>query len=259
MKITDFGLARAVGEAQITQTGQITGTPEFMSPEQAQGLILDARADIYSLAVILYEVLTGKLPFDGKSPMEYIQLHVTSPPIPLEQRVAGKSFAPGLGIAVTKALAKSPADRYSSAREFAEALRPFAQGGAQLADPSAWPASARPFGPAEVGSGVAGAVGGATAAFGGGAGAGAALDSSAASPRETGQPTLVNPPRPASDRFGISGSAPAPAAAAVTAASSAAQRSRERRGASLGILLLVATLSVVAGVLLTFVALKLFG
>ena len=56
-----------------------------MSPEQAQGKVLDARSDIYSLAVILYEALTGKLPFDAKTPMEYIQQHVMEPPIPLER------------------------------------------------------------------------------------------------------------------------------------------------------------------------------
>src|SRR3984885_12903338 len=97
-KVLDFGLAKVTerelrpGSIMLTQEGMVFGTPEFMSPEQAQGKTLDARSDIYSLAVILYEVLTGKLPFDAKTPMEYIQFHVTKPIIPLSERVADKQF-----------------------------------------------------------------------------------------------------------------------------------------------------------------------
>ena len=69
---------------------------------------------------------TGKLPFDAKSPMEYIQLHVTKTPMPLDERVPGRSFPPGLGAAIAKALEKKAEDRYASAAEFAEALKPFA-------------------------------------------------------------------------------------------------------------------------------------
>jgi serine/threonine-protein kinase len=131
-KVLDFGLAKVTerelrpGSIMLTQEGMVFGTPEFMSPEQAQGKVLDARSDIYSLAVILYEMLTGKLPFDAKSPMEYIQLHVTKPPMPLDERVPGRSFPPGLGAAIGKALEKKAEDRYASAAEFAEALKPFA-------------------------------------------------------------------------------------------------------------------------------------
>jgi eukaryotic-like serine/threonine-protein kinase len=131
-KVLDFGLAKVTerelrpGSIMLTQEGMVFGTPEFMSPEQAQGKVLDARSDIYSLAVILYEMLTGKLPFDAKSPMEYIQLHVTKTPIPLDERVPGRTFPPGLGAAIAKALEKKPEDRYASAAEFAEALKPFA-------------------------------------------------------------------------------------------------------------------------------------
>src|SRR5262249_54058800 len=114
------------GSIMLTQEGMVFGTPEFMSPEQAQGKVLDARSDIYSLSVILYEVLTGKLPFDAKTPMEYIQAHVTKPPIPLDDRVPGKKFPVGLGTALVKALEKSPEKRYASAAEFAQALKPFA-------------------------------------------------------------------------------------------------------------------------------------
>ncbi len=140
-KVLDFGLAKVTeremrpGSVVLTQEGMVFGTPEFMSPEQAQGVTLDGRSDIYSLAVILYEVLTGKLPFDAKMPMEYIQLHVTQPPIPLDARAPGLAFPPGLGAVLAKAMAKNPAHRYQSASEFAAALARVA--GGKSAGPSA--------------------------------------------------------------------------------------------------------------------------
>jgi len=133
-KVLDFGLAK-VTEAQmrpgsliLTQQGMVFGTPEFMSPEQARGQTLDARSDIYSLACILYEALTGKLPFDARTPMEYVGKHVASAPIPLDERIPDKTFPKGLGQVLAKALSKRPEDRYNSAVEFAAALVPFASG-----------------------------------------------------------------------------------------------------------------------------------
>jgi serine/threonine-protein kinase len=134
-KVLDFGLAKVTerelrpGSVMLTQEGMVFGTPEFMSPEQAQGKVLDARSDIYSLATILYELLTGKLPFDAKTPMEYIQHHVTRAPIGLDARVPGRTFPKGLGEVIARALEKKPENRYSSAADFAEALKPFAAGG----------------------------------------------------------------------------------------------------------------------------------
>lgn len=132
-KVLDFGLAK-VTEAQmqpgsmiLTQEGMVFGTPEFMSPEQARGLTLDARSDIYSLACILYEALTGKLPFDAKTPMEYVGKHVTAVPIPLDERVPGRAFPKGLGAVLDKALSKNPDDRYQTAIDLADALEPFAE------------------------------------------------------------------------------------------------------------------------------------
>ena len=130
-KLLDFGIAKVTqrelqpGSIMFTGPGTLMGTPEYMSPEMAQGKVLDARSDIYSLTVILYEMLTGKLPFDAKSPMEYIQLHVTRPPIPVNRRVPGMVFPPGLDVAIEIALKKKPEDRYSSATELAEALKLF--------------------------------------------------------------------------------------------------------------------------------------
>jgi serine/threonine-protein kinase len=128
-KVLDFGLAKVTeremrpGSIILTQEGMVFGTPEFMSPEQAQGKPLTPASDIYSLAVILYEVLTGKLPFDAKNPMEFIQLHVTAKPKPINERVPNKTFPPLLWTVLEKALAKKAEDRYASGGEFAHALQ----------------------------------------------------------------------------------------------------------------------------------------
>lgn len=137
-KVLDFGLAKVTeremrpGSIILTQEGMVFGTPEFMSPEQAQGKSLTASSDIYSLAVILYEVLTGKLPFEAKNPMEYIQLHVTAKPKPINERVPGKTFPPLLWTVLEKALAKKPEERFASAAEFAAALQAVLNGATEL-------------------------------------------------------------------------------------------------------------------------------
>jgi serine/threonine-protein kinase len=137
-KLLDFGLAKVSerqmrpGSVILTQEGMVFGTPEFMSPEQAQGRALTPASDVYSLAVILYEVLTGKLPFDAKNAMDYIQLHVTGKPVPLNQRVPGKTFPPLLEQVIHRALAKRPEDRFTSAAEFASAMQAVLQGASQL-------------------------------------------------------------------------------------------------------------------------------
>jgi serine/threonine protein kinase len=137
-KLLDFGLAK-VGERQmrpgsviLTQEGMVFGTPEFMSPEQAQGKTLAPASDVYSLAVILYEVLTGKLPFEAKSAMDYIQMHVTGKPIPLNQRVPGMTFPTLLEQIMDRALAKREQDRFVSAADFALAMQAVLQGAAVL-------------------------------------------------------------------------------------------------------------------------------
>src|SRR5205085_7018788 len=133
-KVLDFGLAKVTeremrpGSIILTQEGMVFGTPEFMSPEQAQGKPLTPASDIYSLAVILYEVLTAKLPFEAKNPMEFIQLHVTTKPKPIDERVPGKTFPPLLWQVLSKALEKKPEDRFGSAAEFAHALQAVLEG-----------------------------------------------------------------------------------------------------------------------------------
>ncbi|MFT3927334.1 MAG: serine/threonine-protein kinase [Myxococcales bacterium] len=133
-KVLDFGLAKVTqremrpGSLILTQEGMVFGTPEFMSPEQARGQPLDARSDIYSLGCILYEMLTGKLPFDAAQPMDYLALQIRGTPIPLGQRISGLTFPPGLESVVMKTIEKDPAKRYPSAADFAMALKGVLQG-----------------------------------------------------------------------------------------------------------------------------------
>jgi serine/threonine-protein kinase len=143
-KVLDFGLAKVTeremrpGSLILTQEGMVFGTPEFMSPEQAQGKPLTPASDVYSLAVILYEVLTGKLPFEGKGGIDFISLHVNGKPIPLSERVAGLTFPPLLDQVLSRALAKKPQDRFTTAADFAKAMKAVADGKTAL------PAELRP-------------------------------------------------------------------------------------------------------------------
>lgn len=127
-KVLDFGLAKVTekqmrpGSMVLTREGMVFGTPEFMSPEQARGQQLDGRSDVYALGVMLYEMLTGKLPFRAKQAIEFVQLHAQAAPIPLSQRVEGLTFPPALEGAVMRALEKRPDDRFQTAGALADAL-----------------------------------------------------------------------------------------------------------------------------------------
>jgi serine/threonine protein kinase len=126
VKVADFGLAKAMqgekGVAALTDHNMIFGTPEYMAPEQARGEGLDARADIYALGCMLYEMLTGEPPFRESSVVVTMTAHVTKEVVPLRKRRADGAISAALEAVVLRALAKSPADRYPSARAFAEAL-----------------------------------------------------------------------------------------------------------------------------------------
>ncbi|MBN8617108.1 MAG: protein kinase [Deltaproteobacteria bacterium] len=128
-KVLDFGLAKVTeremrpGSLILTQEGMVFGTPEFMSPEQARGEKLDGRSDIYSLGIIMYELLTGKLPFDANQPMEFIQKHIKEPPIPLAKRAPNRDWPAGIWEALDRSLAKKPDQRFGTANEFAAALK----------------------------------------------------------------------------------------------------------------------------------------
>jgi eukaryotic-like serine/threonine-protein kinase len=123
--VMDFGLAKerkAGGELQkLTATGIILGTPEFMSPEQLRGKALDPRTDIYSLSLMTYEMLTGKLPFEGRNQQEMMIARLRSDPIPARDRRADLTEA--VDAVLLKGMARAPEDRYQTAPEFAQALR----------------------------------------------------------------------------------------------------------------------------------------
>src|SRR5262249_40952602 len=107
-----------------TRTGTIFGTPYYMAPEQALGQQVDARADIYAMGVILYEVFTGSLPFQGDSFMGILTQHITSEPEPVMQRAArmGRQLPPGVAEVISKARQKAPEKRYRTMDELVGAM-----------------------------------------------------------------------------------------------------------------------------------------
>ena len=114
VKVTDFGIARA-GASQMTEEGSIIGTAQYLSPEQARGTQVDQRSDLYSLGIVLYEMLTGEVPFTGDSPVEIAMKHLSATPPPLREK--RPEMPTSLEMVVLRALAKDPAARYQTADE----------------------------------------------------------------------------------------------------------------------------------------------
>ncbi len=125
VKVTDFGIARA-GTSQMTEVGSIIGTAQYLSPEQAKGAPVDQTSDLYSVGIVLYELLTGKVPFSGDSPVEIAMKHISAVPEPPS---AHRPDVPeDLDLIVLRALGKTPEERYPSAEAMDEDLGRVAQG-----------------------------------------------------------------------------------------------------------------------------------
>ena len=131
VKVADFGIATALaaGTSELTQTGMVMGTATYFSPEQAQGKSVDPRSDLYSLGVVLYEMLAGAPPFTGDTPVAVAYKHVQEAPAPLRPAVP---VAASLEAITLKALAKNPGNRYPSAEDFRSDLRRYREGQHEL-------------------------------------------------------------------------------------------------------------------------------
>lgn len=125
VKVTDFGIARST-TSTMTQTGSIMGTAHYLSPEQAQGNEVGSVSDLYSLGIVLFEMATGKVPFEGDSPVAIAMKHVHETPVS-PQRL-NPDLPPNLTAVILKAIAKNPSDRYQSAEEMREDLGRCAEG-----------------------------------------------------------------------------------------------------------------------------------
>jgi len=156
VKVLDFGIAKRSkeedkNEQKLTQQGMVLGTPPYMSPEQFTGRPIDARSDIYSLGVMAYEMLTGKLPFKADTAWEWASQHMTANPIPIESLAEGMRAPQPMRDAIRRALAKAPEDRFQDVKEFSDAFTGASGGGASAGvrpgtAPLAAPAEAAPSG-----------------------------------------------------------------------------------------------------------------
>ena len=124
VKVVDFGIAKVTGNAaqQVTKTGLVVGTPDYMSPEQLAGDPVDARSDVYALALVTFNMLTGSLPFPSESAQETMILRLTGRPKRLSEMSPDTPWTPGVQTVMDRALARDANDRYQTAAEFARAL-----------------------------------------------------------------------------------------------------------------------------------------
>ncbi len=133
VKIVDFGIAKILPQegreaAQLTQTGEVFGSPLYMSPEQCRGEKLDARSDVYSMGCLMYETLVGSPPLNGANMLEILFKHINEMPATLSQATNGVQFPPGLEKIVFRALAKEPSERFQSMAALREELIRFQRG-----------------------------------------------------------------------------------------------------------------------------------
>jgi serine/threonine-protein kinase len=196
VKVLDFGIAKIQdpddqGGQALTQAGMVCGTPEYMSPEQARGQSLDNRSDLYSLGVLVYQLVTGQLPFNADSPIGIVTKHIIEQPVPPSQVAPQLNIDPRLEAIILKSMAKEATERYQTAAEMGEAFEAllYNRTPAPAAVP---PVATTPTEPAgQAAPTGAGTMVGAAAANPTGAGAQAAQPTS---PANTGaQPTTTSP------------------------------------------------------------------
>jgi hypothetical protein len=132
VKVLDFGIARILDSdlPRLTRADVVCGTPQYMAPEQATGGQLDARCDLYAVGIILYQMVTGQVPFDGESPMEVLTRQVHDLPVPPRKRQAGAPISVPMESLILRVLAKDPARRPQTAEEFRQLLLAVPRGGA---------------------------------------------------------------------------------------------------------------------------------
>ncbi|MEM7676769.1 MAG: serine/threonine-protein kinase, partial [Myxococcota bacterium] len=127
VKILDFGIAKLgdveIGSRPLTEAGMVFGTPRYMSPEQAAGEPVDHRSDLFAVGIILYQLLSGQLPFDGETTVQILRRVLTQVVPRLQVNGLPSATSEGLADVVSRALAKNPSDRYPSARIMREALQ----------------------------------------------------------------------------------------------------------------------------------------
>ncbi|WP_437718604.1 protein kinase [Sorangium sp. So ce448] len=122
VKLLDFGVAKVTGGKRLTRIGMVFGTPHYMSPEQAEGKRIDARADIYALGVLMYECFAGRVPFEADTYMGVLTKHMYMSPEPLEQVMPDATALGAFGPIVMRCLAKNPEERFSSMADLVEAI-----------------------------------------------------------------------------------------------------------------------------------------
>jgi serine/threonine-protein kinase len=125
IKIVDFGIAKVFGETMdnLTKTGDVFGTPDYMSPEQCLGMSLDIRSDVYSMGCLMYETLTGKKPFEGENSLATMYKQINEQPVPIAELRADLASYPGLSAVIYKALAKQASERYANFDQLRLALK----------------------------------------------------------------------------------------------------------------------------------------
>jgi serine/threonine protein kinase len=139
VRVVDFGASKVVGASRVTRTGVVFGTPHYMSPEQASGQAVDARADLYALGVIMYEMLTGRLPFEADTYMGVLTKHVFVQPMPPSEVGVANAELGALEAVTLRCLEKNPDDRFASMNELLTSLDAVARG----APLPAWPSPRR--------------------------------------------------------------------------------------------------------------------